>query len=63
MHLIIHSHDDIGWVYNPDEYFNTTAKNVVKIYESAFEALINNRERIFNVMEIYFFEKWYNSKS
>lgn len=55
MHLIIHSHDDIGWVYTPDEYYNVNTKNVKLIYDSAFEALLSNNERIFNIMEIYYF--------
>ena len=63
VHLVIHSHNDIGWVYTPDEYYNKTTNNVEKIYDSAFDALLNNKERIFNIMEIYFFEKWYQSKS
>lgn len=63
VHLIIHSHDDIGWVYTPDEYYSETDKNVRLIYDSAFKALVSNNERIFNIMEIFYFEKWYKEKS
>jgi Glycosyl hydrolases family 38 N-terminal domain len=29
VHLIPHTHDDVGWLKNPDEYFSGTAMNTL----------------------------------
>lgn len=52
VHLIPHSHDDVGWLKTPDEYYSGTNQNiqnanVSRIITSVVEELKTNPERRF----------------
>lgn len=45
VHLIPHSHDDVGWKETVDEYYNQGQIQVKQIYDSVVEALLENPKR------------------
>lgn len=60
LHIISHSHDDVGWLSTPDGYadqdVNTLLSNVV-------EALQKNPHRKFVEVEMYFFKRWWQQQT
>ncbi|CUG94229.1 alpha-mannosidase precursor, putative [Bodo saltans] len=68
IHLIPHSHDDVGWLKTPAQYYygwNNSIQhaNVQLIYTSAIDALLANSSRKFISVEMAFFSKWYFEQS
>ena len=64
VHLVPHTHDDVGWLKTVDEYYYGTATHYQKagvqyIIDSVVEELIRNRERRFIYVELAFFWKWW----
>ena len=62
VHIIAHSHDDVGWKLSPERYYdgcNTTGMGVRYIITSVVEALAANPNRTFNQVEMYFFHRWW----
>uniref|UniRef100_A0A7E4VA72 Alpha-mannosidase n=1 Tax=Panagrellus redivivus TaxID=6233 RepID=A0A7E4VA72_PANRE len=63
LHLLAHSHDDVGWLKTADDYFtgynaNQVNHGVQYIYDSVLNALKRNKNRKFSVAEIGFFTRW-----
>ncbi len=54
--MVAHSHNDVGWINTPDEYFE---EKVNKILTSVVQALIDNPKRKFSQVEMYYFERWW----
>ena len=63
IHVIPHSHDDVGWLKTMDEYYYTQPECVECILNNVVTSLENNKERTFVYSEISFFEKWYRTQS
>ncbi|KAJ8970122.1 hypothetical protein NQ317_003840 [Molorchus minor] len=68
VHLIPHSHDDVGWLKTVDQYFfgmNTSIQQagVQYIITSVVEALSENPDRRFIQVETAFFWKWWKSQT
>lgn len=68
IHLVPHSHDDVGWLKTPAQYYygwNNSIQhaNVQLIYSSAVSALQSNPARRFIAVEMAFFSKWYYEQS
>jgi hypothetical protein len=64
VHLVHHSHDDVGWLKTVDEYYygenmGTHNANVSKIYDTVYAALKENKERKFSLVEMKFFSMWW----
>ena len=64
VHLIPHSHDDVGWRKTADQYFYGTFKdqqwtNVEVELTTVITALLENPERRFSEVEMKFFSQWW----
>ncbi|CAG9856047.1 unnamed protein product [Phyllotreta striolata] len=62
VHLIPHSHDDVGWLKTLDEYYygvNTGQISVRLIISSVVEALKRNPDRRYIQVETAYFHKWW----
>ncbi|XP_065335492.1 lysosomal alpha-mannosidase-like isoform X2 [Cloeon dipterum] len=66
VHLVPHTHDDVGWVKTVDEYFFGTNQrpsvSVKTIIESVIEQLQIDPGRKFIWVETAFFWKWWSSQ-
>ncbi|XP_068150813.1 lysosomal alpha-mannosidase-like [Drosophila tropicalis] len=68
VHLIAHSHDDVGWLKTVDQYYYGTETKINKIrvqriIDTVIQELLKNPKRRFIQVEILFFSKWYNDQS
>lgn len=64
VHLIAHSHDDVGWLKTVDQYYYGANQiyqraGVQYILDSVVKALNLNPERRFIYVEMAFFFKWW----
>jgi len=59
VHVIPHSHDDVGWLDTMDNYFYKY-KCVKCILDNMVISLTSNPKRTFTYVEISFFKKWYD---
>ncbi|KAI3500943.1 hypothetical protein L1887_36772 [Cichorium endivia] len=68
VHLVPHSHDDVGWLKTVDQYY-TGANNSIRgacvqnVLDSVISALLDDKNRKFIYVEIAFFERWWNQQS
>jgi hypothetical protein len=58
--MIAHSHQDYGWLFTAEEYFE---RQVSSIYTNVVTALEANPERKFTHAEIAFFEMWWRQQT
>ena len=70
VHLVMHSHDDVGWLKTVDQYYYGTQRHlhpgagaVKRILDSTITELLKNPERKFIQVEIAFFELWWLEQS
>ena len=68
VHLVPHTHDDVGWLKTPHQYFygfNSTIQNcaVKYILDTAIAALEQNPDRTFTYVEMAFFDMWWREQS
>jgi lysosomal alpha-mannosidase len=67
VHIVSHTHDDVGWLKTVDQYYYGT-KNVIQkagvryILDSVVSALLENNQRRFIYVETAFFWKWWNQQ-
>ncbi|XP_031833177.1 lysosomal alpha-mannosidase II isoform X1 [Nomia melanderi] len=64
IHLVAHTHDDVGWLKTVDQYYFGSRPRIQKagvqyILDSAIEALLTNPERKFMYVETAFLWKWW----
>lgn len=64
VHLVPHTHDDVGWLKTVEQYYYGTNTKYQKagvqyILDSVVEELIRNKERRFMYVETAFFWKWW----
>lgn len=64
VHIIPHTHDDVGWLKNIDQYYFGDANfyqtaAVQYILDSVIHALALNPNRKFTYVEMAFFERWW----
>ena len=62
VHIVCHSHNDVGWLKTVDEYFqglrdDVHKANVRQIYDSVLDSLSEDRK--FHVSEIAYFTRWW----
>ncbi|XP_067010796.2 lysosomal alpha-mannosidase isoform X2 [Anabrus simplex] len=68
VHLVPHSHDDVGWLKTVDQYYYGSKTNIQRagvqyILNSVVNELLNNPERRFVQVETAFLWKWWQDLS
>ena len=68
VHLVCHTHDDVGWLKNVDEYFVGSRQDIYKagvgyIIDSVVQNLQENPDRTFVYVEMAFFSRWWDEAS
>ncbi|CAF4650839.1 unnamed protein product [Rotaria socialis] len=68
VHIVAHTHDDVGWLKTVDQYYygsrgEITRKGVQYILDSVVQALVDNSDRRFIYVEMAFFRRWWNQQS
>jgi lysosomal alpha-mannosidase len=68
VHLLAHTHDDVGWLKTVDEYFTgaeagTAHAGVKYVLDSILDALMMNPKRKFTYVEMKYFQMWYKNLS
>lgn len=68
VHLVPHSHDDVGWLKTVDQYFvgaNNSIRGacVQNVLDSVISALLEEKNRKFIYVEIAFFQRWWRQQS
>ena len=67
VHIVSHSHDDVGWVKTVDQYYygankSLTGGGVQYILDSVIASLLQNKARKFIYVEMAFFTRWWNEQ-
>ncbi|CAG2173918.1 unnamed protein product, partial [Oppiella nova] len=60
IHLIAHSHNDVGWTQTPDQLYDN---HIVKILGTVVEELQKDPARKYTQVEMYFFHRWWLSQT
>ncbi|KAJ8001680.1 hypothetical protein DPEC_G00171970 [Dallia pectoralis] len=68
VHLVPHTHDDVGWLKTVDQYFygdrnNIQHAGVQYILDSVVDQLLKNPDRRFIYVETAFFYRWWKQQS
>ncbi|XP_010249229.1 PREDICTED: alpha-mannosidase At3g26720-like [Nelumbo nucifera] len=68
VHLVPHSHDDVGWLKTVDQYYvgaNNSIRGacVQNILDSVVSALLADKNRKFIYVEQAFFQRWWRQQS
>ncbi|XP_022222241.2 lysosomal alpha-mannosidase [Drosophila obscura] len=68
VHLVPHSHDDVGWLKTVDQYYYGSNKNIQHaavqyILDTVVEELLKDSKRRFIQVETSFFFKWYSEQT
>ncbi|CAL8077426.1 unnamed protein product [Calicophoron daubneyi] len=68
IHLIPHTHDDVGWLKTVDQYYYGSKSFIAKagvqyILDSVIQALMANPERRFTYVEMAFFIRWWRQQT
>lgn len=58
VYIIPHSHDDVGWIKTPDEYYNDQVKH---IYKNVIREMSVKPNRTFIVVEQAYFSRWFDN--
>jgi len=60
IHFIAHSHDDVGWLKTPKDYYDTQVRFILT---GIVDELGKRDRRKFSWTEIYYFERWWNMQN
>ncbi|KAF2301804.1 hypothetical protein GH714_029449 [Hevea brasiliensis] len=68
VHLVPHSHDDVGWLKTVDQYYfggNNSIRGacVQNVLDSVMSALFEDKNRKFIYVEMAFFQRWWRQQS
>jgi len=68
VHLIPHTHDDLGWLKTVDQYYSGTSQNaqhagVKLIIDRVVDELLKDPKRVFTYVEMKFFTMWYQRQT
>ncbi|CAF1141929.1 unnamed protein product [Rotaria sordida] len=68
VHIVAHTHDDVGWLKTVDQYYYGSRGEIVRrgvqyILDSVVQALVENSDRRFIYVEMAFFWRWWNQQS
>ena len=64
IHLVPHTHDDVGWLKTIDGYYSgidqdIAVANVSEILNSVIDQLIVHEDKVFTYVEMKFFSMWF----
>ena len=60
LHIISHSHDDVGWLKTADEYYDQDVRHVLT---NVVNSLQRNKNRRFVQVEMYYFTRWWQRQT
>jgi len=60
VHLVPHTHDDVGWLDTVDGYYNNQVSHIL---DTTIAMLIKNPERKFVYVEMAFFKLWWDKQT
>ena len=68
IHLVPHTHDDVGWLKTIDGYYSGVDQdiaiaNVSKILDTVISELIVDKTKVFTYVEMKFFSMWYTRQT
>ena len=64
VHIVPHTHNDAGWLFTADSYFQGNQRGCVnRILDNVVDALQKNPDRRFVYVEQIFFTKWWEKQS
>lgn len=68
VHIVPHTHDDVGWLKTVDQYYYGTntyhqKANVQNIIDSVIEALLSDPNKRFIYVESAYFFKWWSQQT
>ncbi|GLT27153.1 hypothetical protein SLA2020_021770 [Shorea laevis] len=68
VHLVPHSHDDVGWLKTVDQYYfggNNSIRGacVQNVLDSVISALLDDKNRKFIYVEMAFFQRWWRRQT
>lgn len=68
VHLVPHSHDDVGWLKTVDQYYYGSKTRIQKagvqyILDSVVQELLRDPNKRFIYVESAFFFKWWNEQT
>ncbi|PNX83164.1 lysosomal alpha-mannosidase-like protein [Trifolium pratense] len=68
VHLVPHSHDDVGWLKTVDQYYvgsNNSIRGacVQNVLDSVISSLLEDQNRKFIYVEMAFFQRWWRQQS
>uniref|UniRef100_A0A3P9CCK3 Lysosomal alpha-mannosidase n=1 Tax=Maylandia zebra TaxID=106582 RepID=A0A3P9CCK3_9CICH len=67
VHLVPHTHDDVGWLKTVDQYYYGDRNDIQHagqyILDSVVDQLLKNQDRRFIYVETAFFYRWWKSQS
>lgn len=58
VHIVAHTHDDVGWILTPTGYFNTEVINIINHVVKSLDAVPARR---FVYVEVYYFQRWWTT--
>lgn len=65
MHLITHTHDDVGWLKTADEYYSGASQDITVaevhlILSTVVDELLADPSKVFTYVEMKFFSMWWD---
>jgi lysosomal alpha-mannosidase len=68
VHMLHHTHDDVGWLKTVDEYFTGVNNDIQRvevqlILDSTIPELIKDPAKRFSYVEMKFFSMWWKSQT
>ncbi|CAH1794207.1 unnamed protein product [Owenia fusiformis] len=68
VHLVPHTHDDVGWLKTVDQYYYGAKENIQRagveyILDSVVDELLKDPNKRFIYVEIAFFYRWWNQQT
>ena len=60
IHVVAHSHDDVGYRSTPDRYYGDSVRDIITNVVKSLQA---NPQRRFIQVEIYFFHRWWKEQN
>ena len=64
VHIVAHTHDDVGWVKTVDDYYTgmrgkDSHARVEQILDEVVSELLSDPKKLFTFVEMKFFNMWY----
>jgi len=68
VHLVHHTHNDVGWLKTVDEYFSGTDNNVQRvavklILDEVIAEMVKDTSKRFSYVEMKFFTMWWRNQT